>query len=190
MVPKGVKDGEKFVFEGQGNLYPKETPGNVHIVIKAKEHPEFRRDGADLYFTQKISFVEALTGVNFTFKHLNSKTVRVKTEVGKPVKGGTQMTLLNYGMPFYHDGNNFGNLFVTFEIDWPEVLTPGQVQGLKTLFRTPQQDAANNVREDEVGVLEKYKDSHKNPFEEGGVEPPLNNDQDGEGAGGAQCSNQ
>jgi len=34
-------------------------------------------------FTRKISFVEALTGVNFTIKHLNGKTVRVKSEEGK-----------------------------------------------------------------------------------------------------------
>ena len=104
---------------------------------------------------KEIGFVDALSGVNFTFKHLNGKIVRVKNDIGSVVKDGLKMTMMGYGMPFYHNEVNFGNLFIEFSVNWPEIITSSQAVGIKNLFRT-YADTQEEVKEDETCLLQRY----------------------------------
>jgi DnaJ-class molecular chaperone len=51
--------------------------GDVHIRIFIEKHKEFIRKGADLFVDKKITLLEALTGTNYEFKHLDGKKYKV-----------------------------------------------------------------------------------------------------------------
>jgi len=59
--------------------------GDLIIEVAVKKHDTFRRKGADLYMTKTITLLEALTGVDFTIKHLDGRTVRIKSEPGQVI---------------------------------------------------------------------------------------------------------
>ena len=48
-IDKGMKDGQKITFTGEGDQEPDIEPGDIIIVLDEKEHPVFRRDDLDLH---------------------------------------------------------------------------------------------------------------------------------------------
>ena len=55
--------------------------------------------GADLVMTKTVSLFEALTGLCFTFDHLNGKQVRIRNKPGAVIKPNTAKALLGLGLP-------------------------------------------------------------------------------------------
>ncbi|KAG0297969.1 Type I HSP40 co-chaperone, partial [Linnemannia gamsii] len=46
-IDRGMKDGRKIVFNGEGDQAPGTIPGDVVIVLEQREHARFRRNGDD-----------------------------------------------------------------------------------------------------------------------------------------------
>ena len=69
-----------------------------------------------------ITLLEALTGVDFNLNHLDGRSIRIKSAKGSTVKPGEVMTCEGLGMPFYKTPYEFGNLFITFKIKFPDTL--------------------------------------------------------------------
>lgn len=72
-------DVEKGMLDGQETLYPRAadqlsdidtSPGDVIFTISTQPHKRFTRSGRDLFMTQPLTLVEALTGFKKSFKHL------------------------------------------------------------------------------------------------------------------------
>jgi DnaJ family protein A protein 2 len=63
------------------------------VVIKEKPHKVFKRKGADLFMEKEITLVEALTGLDFAFTHLDGRKVRVKNNQGEIIKPDELKTL-------------------------------------------------------------------------------------------------
>jgi DnaJ family protein A protein 2 len=51
--------------------------GDVYVRILIEKHKVFVRAGADLFIEKKITLLEALTGTNFTVKHLDGSSLKV-----------------------------------------------------------------------------------------------------------------
>jgi DnaJ-class molecular chaperone len=47
-IDKGMEDGQRITFNGESDQQPGLPPGDIVIVIDEKEHPVFKRRGADL----------------------------------------------------------------------------------------------------------------------------------------------
>ena len=56
--------------------------GDLYVKINIKDHPTFKRKGADLYIEKNITLLEALTGVYFEVKHLDGTTLKIATASG------------------------------------------------------------------------------------------------------------
>jgi len=54
-IKPGWKQGTKITFPREGDQSPATIPADIIFIIKDKPHPTFRRDGADLIYTAKIS---------------------------------------------------------------------------------------------------------------------------------------
>ena len=119
-VDKGAPDSAKYTFHGEADQYPDQEPGDVIIVVKEVEHKKFKRRGADLFFEKKITLVEALTGLNFLFTHLDGTQIRIKNEPGEVIKPDDIKTVAEKGFPFYKSPYRFGNLFIKFSVTFPE----------------------------------------------------------------------
>lgn len=118
-IEKGMKDGQRITFEGMGDQEPDVEAGDIIFHLRTKEHPVFTRVGNDLCMTRRIKLIEALTGVEFSFQHLDGRTVVAKSEPGTVVKPGDTLTVREAGMPILNRPFCFGDLFITFEIEFP-----------------------------------------------------------------------
>jgi DnaJ family protein A protein 2 len=72
-VDRGVPNGHKINFEGEGDQIPGVQPGDVTFEIDEKEHPRFKRRGDDLVHTAKIHLYTALAGGTIRIQHLDSE---------------------------------------------------------------------------------------------------------------------
>jgi len=90
-----MADGQKLLFEGEGDQGPDITAGDVSFSLKTLPHPFLERRGNNLYMKEVISLLEALTGFERKFVHLNGKetTIRRDSKVTQP---GTRIVMLNY----------------------------------------------------------------------------------------------
>ncbi|KAL7980351.1 hypothetical protein Chor_014680 [Crotalus horridus] len=70
---KGMKDGQKLVFHGEGDQEPDLEPGDVIIVLDQKDHSVFQRRGNDLVMKMKIQLTEALCGFKKTVETLDDR---------------------------------------------------------------------------------------------------------------------
>ena len=61
LIDKGMKDGQKITFHGEGDQVPGLEPGDIIIVLDQKDHAVFTRR-EDLFMCMDIQLVEALCG--------------------------------------------------------------------------------------------------------------------------------
>jgi DnaJ-class molecular chaperone len=57
-----MRDGQKITFRGEGDQEPGVEPGDIVLVLKARDHPVFQRHGNDLVMKKTITLTEALCG--------------------------------------------------------------------------------------------------------------------------------
>lgn len=62
-IPKGVRDGQTIRLKGKGGPgMGQGGPGDAYLTISVAPHPEFRREGDDIFVTLPISLDEAVLG--------------------------------------------------------------------------------------------------------------------------------
>ena len=190
-IDKGSPNGDKYTFHGEGDEFPGAETGDVIVIVDLAEHKQFKRKGADLLFEKKITLVEALTGVDFTFKHLDGKKIRVQTKKGECVKPNSLMTLKDMGLPFHKKSYEFGHMFILFRVEFPSKLKDDQVTKLAKILKAPKK---NKEEFDSEHFLEEYHETHRNTHVQGGTEgnDSEEEDDDNHGRGGhrMECANQ
>ncbi len=121
LVPRGAKDGQTQVFAGEGDESPDTLAGDVVVVFQAKDHPVFRRKGNHLFMKKTITLVESLTGFKFNVPYLDGRFLIVEHPEGKaPVKPGDVWKIEEEGMPINGAYHNKGNLYVEFDVTYPQ----------------------------------------------------------------------
>jgi hypothetical protein len=81
-VHKGAPSGHRITFQEKSDEHPGVTPGDVVFVLNEAPHAIFKRKGADLYVERSISLVEALCGFELEIKHLDGRTLIVRSNPG------------------------------------------------------------------------------------------------------------
>jgi len=128
-IDKGMRNGQKIIFPGDGDVLPGHEPGDVVFVVKQQEHPTFHRKGGDLVMKKSISLFEALTGVDFVLEHLDGHKVRIKSTPGEVLSDETVKQVPDEGMPIFgHSSYMKGVLFVQFDIAMPKTLDLSEAQ--------------------------------------------------------------
>jgi molecular chaperone DnaJ len=62
-IKPGTRDGQRIRLAGRGNAGTMGAPaGDLYIIVRAGEHPVFRRDGDDIYVTVPVTVSEAALG--------------------------------------------------------------------------------------------------------------------------------
>ena len=83
VIDKGMQDGQKITFSGEGDQEPGFEPGDIIIVLDEKENPLFKRSGNDLIHQMEISIAESLCSFKKTITTLDDRTLVVQTVPGK-----------------------------------------------------------------------------------------------------------
>ena len=88
-VDKGVKNGHKIDFRGEGDQMPGVLPGDVQFEIEQKPHPRFQRKDDDLFYEAKIDLYTALAGGILYIEHLaDERFLKVEIIPGEVISPG------------------------------------------------------------------------------------------------------
>ncbi|CAK6951014.1 dnaJ homolog subfamily A member 4 [Scomber scombrus] len=185
-IDKGMKDGQKITFNGEGDQEPGLEPGDVYIVLDQKEHSVFQRQDDNLIMKMSIKLVEALCGFKKTVQTLDNRTIVITSQPGEVIKPDDVKCVQNEGMPIYRDPYDRGQLIIQFEVEFPEKdwLPEHLMYQLERLL-PPREDVTITDEMEEVDLCEvdvrkQQKNSNREAYEE-----------DEEGSrGGVQCQTQ
>ncbi|KAF4095249.1 dnaJ homolog subfamily A member 4 [Onychostoma macrolepis] len=119
-IDKGMKDGQKITFHGEGDQEPGLEPGDVIIVVEFKKHPVFQRRDDNLIMKMKIKLVEALCGFKRTICTLDNRLLLINSPPGQVIKPNDLKCIHKEGMPVYRDPYEKGLLIIQFEIEFPD----------------------------------------------------------------------
>ena len=127
----------------------------TELLRKAEEaHDDYHRDRDDLYKTMEVPLVDALTGFSFKLTHLDGKEFTV--DVNTVTDCDHVMRVPGKGMP-RRNGRGFGDLYLTFEVEFPEELTVAQ----KTAIRKILGDGEENEQGESVSLTASATDPDK-----------------------------
>lgn len=119
-IDKGMKDGQRITFHGEGDQEPGLEPGDVIIVLDQKEHPVFKRQEDNLRTNVNLKLVEALCGFKKTIQTLDNRTLIISTQPGEVIKPNDIKSIQSEGMPIYKEPYEKGQLIVQFQVEFPE----------------------------------------------------------------------
>jgi len=85
-IPKGAPDGHKINFSEKADEIPDGEAGDVVFTLQEQPHAEFKRKGDDLFIERSISLSEALCGFNMELKHLDGRTLIIKSKPGDVIR--------------------------------------------------------------------------------------------------------
>merc|ERR1712038_528190 len=133
-VDKGMVDGQKITFSGEGDQEPGLEPGDIIIVLDEKEHATFKRSGTDLIMKFNINITEALCGFKKSIATLDDRTLIVQSIPGECIKTGDLKCVFGEGMPTYRNPFEKGELIIQFNVEFPESIDPAIVPKLEKLL--------------------------------------------------------
>jgi len=119
-IDKGMRDGQKIVFSGEGDQEPDLQPGDIVVVLEEKEHSTFVRAGNDLVMKMPIQLVESLCGFQKVIKTLDDRDLVITSLPGEVVKNDQAKCIMNEGMPIYRNPFEKGRLVIQFSVVFPD----------------------------------------------------------------------
>jgi DnaJ-class molecular chaperone len=125
-VKPGWKAGTKITFPREGDQTGHNIPADIVFHIKDKAHPLFKRDGADIRYTARISLREALCGCTISIPTLSGD--RIQQRITDIIKPTTTKRIPGQGLPHSKEPNRRGDLIIGFDIKFPDSLPEGSKQ--------------------------------------------------------------
>ena len=133
-VPAGVQDGQTIRVQGHGGPGVNGGPnGDLYITFNVKDHPRFKRTGADLHTNVDLDLYTAVLGGDLTVDTLDST---VKLKVAPETQNGTRVKLKGKGFPVYKQEDRHGDLYITYTIKLPTKLNAEQRALFEQLAKT------------------------------------------------------
>ncbi|XP_077301181.1 dnaJ heat shock protein family (Hsp40) member A4-like [Arctopsyche grandis] len=184
-VDKGMRDGQKIVFAGEGDQEPDLEPGDIVIVLDEKEHAIFKRSGNDLVLRMDIELVEALCGFQKLIRTLDDRDLVLTTIPGEVTKHADVKCVLSEGMPQYKNPFEKGRLIIQFLVSFPRDISPETAALLENCLPPRPQVVIPECAEECMLVdmdpeKESQRQSHRNAYDE--------DDDGGPGVNKVQCA--
>jgi curved DNA-binding protein len=123
-IPAGIENNQKIKLIGYGATGSNGGPsGDLYITFNIAPHTDYKRLKNDLYATVNLDFYTALLGGETTIDTLTGK---VKLKVNPETQQGTKLRLKGKGFPIYKKENEYGDLYITYQIVLPTKLNQKQ----------------------------------------------------------------
>lgn len=120
-IPAGVENGQQIKISGMGaegsGGWPK---GDLYITFTIENHTKFKLDKHNLYATVDLDLYTAILGGEITADTFDGK---VKLTVKPGTQNGTKVKLKGKGFPVYKKEGEFGDLYLTYQIQIPTNLS-------------------------------------------------------------------
>uniref|UniRef100_A0A2M3Z0K1 Putative dnaj chaperone n=1 Tax=Anopheles braziliensis TaxID=58242 RepID=A0A2M3Z0K1_9DIPT len=170
-IEKGMRSGQKIVFNGEGDQEPGLQPGDIVIVLMEKEHPLFKRSGMDLLMEMRLELSEALCGFQKVITTLDKRTLVITSHPGEVMKHESVKCIMDEGMPQWKNPFEKGRLIIQFTVAFPDSLPRDAVKMLEQyLPARPHEDIPQDVEMVSMVELDPEQESrnarYKNAYEE------------------------
>ena len=120
-IPAGVENGQVIKIASHGSPGANGGPnGDLYITFTIANHSKFKREGSNLYASVDLDLYTALLGGEILVDTFDGK---VKLKVAPETLGGTKVKLKGKGFPVYKKENEFGDLYISYQIKLPTNLT-------------------------------------------------------------------
>jgi molecular chaperone DnaJ len=156
-IPPGVHDGQAVRVSGEGEPPPPELSpdgrgirGDLHVVVRVREHKRFEREGDHLLMALPIAFTQAALGAEVEVPTLDG-IATLKIPPG--TQHGALMRVDGQGLPNLRSGRR-GDLVAIIQIVVPRKLSDTQKQLLHDFATTEKLD----VGASNPSLWEKIKD--------------------------------
>ncbi|MEJ2259300.1 MAG: DnaJ C-terminal domain-containing protein, partial [Nitrosopumilaceae archaeon] len=120
-IPPGVDNGD-YTIPNEGDEIPGGMNGDLIVRIRVQPHQNFKRDGADLFYDQDVSMIDATLGKEVTVPILNGSE-KIKIESGS--QPNTIIKLKGKGLPRMNSRGR-GDQYVRIVVNIPKKLSKHQ----------------------------------------------------------------
>ncbi|MCX8197047.1 MAG: molecular chaperone DnaJ [Candidatus Micrarchaeota archaeon] len=120
-IPPGVDTGSQLRLAGLGENGPGGS-GDLYVFVHVKEHPQFKRDGDDIYVDAEISFAQAALGAEIEVPTLFGKA---KLKIPAGTQTHSLFRMKGMGMPNPHTKRK-GDQYVRVIVKTPTNLSDKQ----------------------------------------------------------------
>merc|ERR1719315_147772 len=133
-IEQGMVHHQEYPFIAEGEPHIDGEPGDLKFRIIELKHAVFERRGHDLYTNITIPLQDALSGFDISINHLDGHLVRVQRE--RVTWPGARIKKAKEGMPLYDDNNSRGDLYITFDVEFPKgEMKAEDKEALKTILQ-------------------------------------------------------
>ncbi|OPX20675.1 MAG: molecular chaperone DnaJ [Desulfobacca sp. 4484_104] len=127
-IPPGVDNGTRLRLRNEGSMGQfGGPPGDLYIDLRVTPHPQFAREGANLFYRLEVSFVQAALGAEVEIPTLTGQT---RLNIPPGTQPGANFRLNGEGVPSLRS-NSRGDLVVELDLKTPQDLTPKQEELLR-----------------------------------------------------------
>lgn len=153
-IDKGMRHGQRIVFEGEGDSGPNILPGDVVFVVEEQPHERFERRGNDLLTHVKLDLVTALTGGSFQVEQLDGEFYHIHVPEGQIIAPGDVKYLPEKGMPVQRL-HSYGNMIIVFDIQFPTTgFSEEQAAALRKILPKPETQPNEADAAEEVSMVD------------------------------------
>ena len=120
-IPAGVENGQQIKISGLGGEGSANGPkGDLYITFSVENHTNFKLEKHNLYSNVALDLYTAVLGGEITADTFDGK---VKLTVKAGTQNGTKVKLKGKGFPIYKKEGEFGDLYLTYQIQIPTNLS-------------------------------------------------------------------
>ena len=120
-LPPGIDNGD-YVIQGEGESIPNGANGDLIVRVRVEDHPQFRRDGIDIYCDANISMYDATLGTEI-------QVITLEESEKITIESGTQpnaiLKLKGKGLP-RQNSERRGDQYVRIVVEIPKKISKEQ----------------------------------------------------------------
>ncbi len=142
-IPRGVDNNYVIKISGEGEPGRNgAAPGDLYVVLKLKEHPNFERIGDDIYTTVEISFAQAALGDRIDVPGLYGP---VSVDIPEGVQTDTVLQIPGQGLPRFNKEGK-GDLYIRVKVVTPQDLSQREKELLREFDKLQKEKQTKRVK--------------------------------------------
>ncbi len=150
-VPKGVEDGTRIRYGGEGDTGRLGGPkGDLYVILTIRPHDFFERHGQDLHCVIPISFPQAALGAEFEIPGIDGP---VSIKIPEGTQSGRELRVRGRGVPYLNERGS-GDLIIKLAVQIPRKLSRAQ----RDLVAYLAESMSVENKPTSPGLMEKMKD--------------------------------
>ncbi len=144
-IKSGTRDGQRIRLAGRGNAGTMGAPaGDLYIIVRAGEHPVFKRDGDDIYLSLPVTVSEAALGSKVEVPTIDG---RAQLKIPPGTQSGQKLRLRDKGVQSATKEGVRGDEIVEVKVAVPVVRDEKSKEILRELAKLNPEDPRHELWE-------------------------------------------